>query len=357
MWRFLSRLCHSKMYKTVSPCNGLSFLFKRLNKWVEILASISTPIYAHAHTRARSFMFMMYVRSSKRQQQSDQLQNVNLKAMRCEANLIAFIIYIYRRVGIGMIVVAFPPRPDGNCPAVLYKKKRYLQLKSIKKKIMKAIYKKNGTIYYHERVNRGSGNPNIGNIQVKKGDAPIDISLQTSKKIREVVDIWTSIANVNVCTLEYKEWTDLTNINIKCDIKNFCLRLNRHGASKFLWRLEFNADGKGHFHILYESENIIDVQSLWNHGLVYFSSFNERSINSLSTSNLSSYISKRSDVPNYSATRHKIKHGMSDNLRELKYPRGYVTDLPTDAKQLGDFAYFSKNTSGYEQFIETWHDN
>jgi hypothetical protein len=219
---------------------------------------------------------------------------------------------------------------------------------------MKAIYKKSGTIYYHERANRGSGNPNIGNIQIKKDCAPIDISLQTSKRIREVVDIWTSIANVNHCTLEYKDWSESTNVNIKRDIKNFCLRLNRHGADKHLWRLEFNADGKGHFHILYESEKPIDVQTLWSHGIVYFADFNKQS---LSKNNLSSYISKRSDVPNGSATRHKIKHGMSDNLRELKYPKGYVTDMPDDAKQLGDFAYFSKNTNGYENFIETWHDN
>jgi hypothetical protein len=222
---------------------------------------------------------------------------------------------------------------------------------------MRAIYKKNGTIYYHERVNRGSGNPNIGKIQVKKGDAPIDISLKTSKRIKEVIDIWTSIANVNHCTLNYKDWNDSTNINVKRDIKNFCLKLNRHGTAKFMWRLEFNADGKGHFHILYESKKVINVQELWKHGLVYFVNFNERSRDVNATNNLSSYISKRSDSPNSSATRHKIKHGMSDNLRELKYPKGYVTNLPTDAKQLGDFAYFSKNTSGYEQFIETWHDN
>jgi hypothetical protein len=221
---------------------------------------------------------------------------------------------------------------------------------------MKAIYKKNGTIYYHERVKRGNGNPNIGNIQVKKGNADVDISLKTSKRIKEVVDIWTSIANVNVCTLEYREW-DSTNVNIKRDIKNFCLKLSRNGADKYLWRLEFNSDGKGHFHVLYESEKPIDVQKLWNHGLVYFSSFNERSLGLSATNNLSSYISKRSDVPNSSATRHKIKHGMSDNLRELKYPKGYVIDLPADAKKMGDFAYFSKNTSGYEQFVETWHDN
>jgi hypothetical protein len=222
---------------------------------------------------------------------------------------------------------------------------------------MKAIYKKNGTIYYHERINRGSGNPNIGNIQVKKGDAPIDISLKTSKRIKEIVDIWTSIANVNVCTLEYKEWTESTNVNVKRHIDNFCRALHRHGANKFLWRLEFNSDGKGHFHILYESEKDISVQELWKHGLVYFSSFNERSRDVNATNNLSSYISKRTDVPNSSATRHKIKHGMSDNLRKLEYPKGYVTDLPDDVKQLGDFAYFSKNTSGYEQFIETWHGN
>lgn len=222
---------------------------------------------------------------------------------------------------------------------------------------MKAIYKKSGTIYYHERVNRGSGNPNIGKIQVKKGSADVDISLRTSKRIKEVVDVWTSLGDVNHCTLAYKDWDHSTNINVKRDIKNFCLKLNRHGANKFLWRLEFNSDGKGHFHILYESEKPIDVQALWSHGLVYFVNFNERSLNNLSSNNLSSYISKRSDVPNSSATRHKIKHGMSDNLRTLEYPKGCVTDLPIDAKQLGDFAYFSKNTSGYEQFIETWHDN
>jgi hypothetical protein len=220
---------------------------------------------------------------------------------------------------------------------------------------MKAIYKKSGTIYYHERVNRGSGNPNIGKIQVKKGNADVDISLRTSKRIKEVVDVWTSLGDVNHCTLEYKEWTESSNINIKRDIKNFCLKLNRHGASKFLWRLEFNADGKAHFHVLYESEKVIDVQKIWHHGLVYFVNFNERSLGS--TNNLSSYISKRSDVPNSSATRHKIKHGMSDNLRKLEYPKGYVIDLPADAKKMGDFAYFSKNTSGYNDFIETWHDN
>jgi hypothetical protein len=222
---------------------------------------------------------------------------------------------------------------------------------------MKAIYKKSGTIYYHERVSRGSGNPNIGKIQVKKGDAPIDISLKTSKRIKEVVDVWTSLGDVNHCTLNYKDWDNSTNVNVKRDIKNFCLRLQRNGADKFMWRLEFNSDGKGHFHILYESEKVINIQELWKHGLVYFVNFNERSRDVNATNNLSSYISKRSDVPNSSATRHKIKHGMSDNLRKLKYPKGYVADLPADAKQIGDFAYFSKNTSGYEQFIETWHDN
>jgi hypothetical protein len=219
---------------------------------------------------------------------------------------------------------------------------------------MKAIYKKDCTIYYHERQNHGSGNPNISNIQVKKGDAPIDISLKTSKRIREIVDIWTSIANVNCCTMEYREWTELTNVNVKRDIKNFCLKLHRHGADKFMWRLEFNSDGKAHFHILYESNEVIDVQELWNHGLVYFSSFNERG---LSMNSLSSYISKRSDEPNGSSKKHKIKHGMSDNLRGLEYPKGYVAELPADAKRLGDFAFFSKNTSGFDDFIETWHDN
>lgn len=219
---------------------------------------------------------------------------------------------------------------------------------------MRAIYKKDGTIYYHERVNKGSGNPNIGKVQVKKGDAPTDISIQTSKRIREVVDIWTAIANINVCTLEYRDWTDSTNINVKRDIKNLCLKLQRHGASKYLWRLEFNSDGKGHFHLLYESEKPIDTQNLWQHGLVYFSSFNEKSLN---INSLSKYVSKRSDVPNSSSHLHKVKHGMSDNLRELRYPKGYVADLPLDAKQLGDFAYISQNVSGFNDFIENWHGN
>ncbi|MEN9612325.1 MAG: hypothetical protein RLZZ628_3139 [Bacteroidota bacterium] len=219
---------------------------------------------------------------------------------------------------------------------------------------MKAIYKKDHTLFYHENVNHGNGNPNIGNIQIKKECAPIDISLQTSKRIREVIDIWTSIANVEHYTLSYKEWTDSTNIQIKRDIKNFCLKLNRHSATKYLWRLEFNADGKGHFHILYESEKLIDVQALWSHGLVYFVNENKRS---LSTNNLSRYISKRNDVPNSSSSKHKIKHGMSDNLRELEYPKGYVTDLPNDAKKMGDYAYLSRETTGFEQFVETWHDN
>lgn len=218
---------------------------------------------------------------------------------------------------------------------------------------MRAIYKKDETVYCNE-VLTNKGNPNIGNLQVRKGEADIDISLKTSKRIREIVDIWTSVADVTVCTLEYKQWADSTNINIKRDIKNLCLALKRHGADEFLWRLEFNADGKGHFHVLYQSEQPIDVQKLWKHGLVYFASFNERSLN---INKLSSYISKRKDVPNDSAKLHKTKHGMSDNLRNYKYPKGYIQQLPDDAKKIGDYTYVSKNTSGFNDFIETWHDN
>jgi hypothetical protein len=43
--------------------------------------------------------------------------------MGCEANPITLIIYIYRRVGFGMIVVILPPRQDVDYPAVLYIKK------------------------------------------------------------------------------------------------------------------------------------------------------------------------------------------------------------------------------------------
>jgi hypothetical protein len=219
---------------------------------------------------------------------------------------------------------------------------------------MRVIYKKTETIFYNE-VTTNKGNANIGNLQVRKDNAPTDISLKTSKRIREIIDIWTSVANVNVCTLEYKQWTESSNVNIKRDIKNFCLKLHRHGANEFLWRLEFNADGKAHFHVLYQSEQPIDVQKLWKHGLVYFTSFNERSLSSINK--LSSYISKRKDEPNGSSKYHKIKHGMSDNLRNYKYPKGYAQDLPTDARKIGDYAYSSKETIGFENYIETWHDN
>lgn len=218
---------------------------------------------------------------------------------------------------------------------------------------MRAIYKKDETIYYNEVVTN-NGNSNIGNLQVRKGDAPVDISLKTSKRIKEIIDIWISVADVTVCTLEYKQWTESTNIHIKRDIHNFTRNLKTNGADEFLWRLEFNADGKAHFHVLYQSSETVDVQKIWKHGLVYFTSFNERSLGS---NKLSSYISKRKSEPNDSAKVHKIKHGMSDNLRNYKYPKGYAKDLPTDAKKIGDYAYSSKDTSGFEEFIETWHDN
>lgn len=218
---------------------------------------------------------------------------------------------------------------------------------------MRVIFKKTETIYFNE-VTTNKGNPNIGKLQVRKGTAATDISLKTSKRIKEIVDIWTSVADVQVITLQYKE--DSSNRNIKTDINNFCKKLSRHGANEFLWRLEFNLDGKGHFHVLYASEKIIDVQKLWSHGLVYFSSINKRSLSN-ETNKLSSYISKRNDVPNNSSKDHKIKHGMSDNLRGYKYPKGYAKELPPDVKKIGDFAYSSKNTSGFDDFIETWHDN